>query len=65
MLHPVCSPQTYDAITLFPMNGYPPPPRHKHTPSQNAKLWVLVCAATALLIYFILGMVCGFTLKRC
>ncbi|KAG2439573.1 hypothetical protein HXX76_004925 [Chlamydomonas incerta] len=40
--------------------------RLKHTMWwKNAKLWVLVCAATALLIYFILGMVCGFTFKHC
>lgn len=33
--------------------------------AQNAQLWVVVGAALLLLLYFVLGLVCGFTLQNC
>ncbi|GIL62261.1 hypothetical protein Vafri_16555 [Volvox africanus] len=32
---------------------------------KNARLWIAASAATSLLIYFIVAMVCGFTLRHC
>ncbi|PNH07100.1 hypothetical protein TSOC_006464 [Tetrabaena socialis] len=31
----------------------------------NVRLWVIVSASTATLIYFIVALVCGFTLQHC
>ena len=51
-------------VLLVPYSTHSPHFSHASR-SQNAKLWVFLALVLALLVYFFLGLACGFTLSKC